>query len=268
MSVVLYKTPDDEVKKCINSINNSFDTKVFIYDNSPTNCLNKKLSNYKNVEYKHLPKNIGFGAAHNFALKKSLLLKTKYHLILNPDVYFDKNVLNNLIKYMDNNSDVGLIMPKVLFPNGQIQYTCKLLPNPAVMLIRLFKLTSLHTFFSSINSNYELRSSGYNTVLNAPYLSGCFMLVRTEVLIKCGLFDERFFLHAEDIDFSRRIAMSYKTIFYPDEKIYHNFKPIYKKSPKVFVLHLINVIKYFNKWGWFADSNRKKLNNISRITLK
>jgi GT2 family glycosyltransferase len=55
---------------------------------------------------------LGFGKAHNIALKKSIEENVPYHLVLNPDVYFEKGVLEELYKFMESNKDVGLVMPK------------------------------------------------------------------------------------------------------------------------------------------------------------
>nr|WP_028950943.1 hypothetical protein [Sulfurihydrogenibium subterraneum] len=60
---------------------------------------------------------------------------------------------------------------------------------------------------------YELRFTGYNKIMEVPYLSGCFMFIRTKVLEKVGLFDERFFMYLEDTELSRRIHKVSKTIF-------------------------------------------------------
>jgi hypothetical protein len=82
--------------------------------------------------------NPGFGAVHNIAMRKSIKISAKYHLILNPDVYFEQGVLEELFTYMENNPDVELFMPKVLYPNGEIQYLYRLLQTPFDLLFRRF----------------------------------------------------------------------------------------------------------------------------------
>ena len=96
--------------------------------------------------------------------------------------------------------------------------------------------------------------------MEVPFLSGCFMFLRTKVLEDIGLFDERFFMYAEDIDLTRRINEKYKTIFYPKTFIYHGHAKESFKKIKLFYIHLTNIIIYFNKWGWIFDSKRKKIN--------
>jgi GT2 family glycosyltransferase len=116
--------------------------------------------------------------------------------------------------------------------------------------------------FSRLRNRFELKDSGHDRIFSAPYFSGCFMLFRIDALEEIGLFDDRFFMYPEDIDISRRIASSkYAAIYYPYVEIIHEHAADSKKSFKMFFIHVINIIKYFNKWGWFFDSNRKKLNS-------
>ncbi|GAI80191.1 unnamed protein product, partial [marine sediment metagenome] len=60
----------------------------------------------------------------------------EYHLILNQDVYFQKKALMELFLYMEKNSEIGMIIPKVLNPDGTIQYLPKLLPTPFNVILR------------------------------------------------------------------------------------------------------------------------------------
>lgn len=80
--------------------------------------------------------NNGFGAGHNYIMKQYDKMG-KYHLVLNPDIEFSKGVLESLFSYMEK-TDVGNIMPKVTYPDGEIQYLCKLLPSPKDWIIRRF----------------------------------------------------------------------------------------------------------------------------------
>jgi GT2 family glycosyltransferase len=254
-SIVLYKNNSFILQKAINSfLNTNLKVKLFLVDNSPQADL-KNISTDARCKYIFNNANLGFGRAHNIVLKNC---NSKYHIILNPDVYFDEGVLENIFSYMETHIDVGTLMPKVLYPNGEIQYSGKLLPSPLDLLLRrVLKSTS---FSKKRNSRYELRCSGYSQVMNVPNHLGCFMFIRITVLEKSGLFDEDIFMYNEDIDITRRIHKHYKTIFYPDVHIYHHYEKGSKKSLKLFAYHLKSTIIYFNKWGWFVDRERSKIN--------
>ena len=189
-------------------------------------------------------------------------------MILNPDVYFEKGVLEKLFSFMEKNPEFGSVMPKVLFPDGSLQYLCRLLPDPYDIILRKINLKILSPFFNRRKSRYELKFADYNKIMNVPYLSGCFMFVRTEVFEKTGIFDERFFLYFEDIDLARRIHKSYPTVYYPEAVIYHNYERGSNKD--MFLLkHLISSgVKYFNKWGWFFDKERRLINSQALENLR
>jgi len=130
-------------------------------------------------------------------------------------------------------------------------------------LINIFK-----TLIEKRNYIYELRFTGYNRIMNVPFLSGAFMFIRTEVLKRVGIFDERFFLYCDDLDLSRRIHSVSKTIYYPHCHIYHDWGRGSYKSFRILLIHVLDAIKYFNKWGWFKDKEREKINKKTLEELK
>lgn len=260
-SIVLYNS-GTTVLKAIESFLNikSLNTLLYLIDNSPTNCFetsNKTLLQNKNIKYVFSGKNLGYGTAHNIALKQSIE-QSEFHLVLNPDVFFNTNVIEELYEYALADPAIGQIIPKVLYPDGKLQYVCKLIPTPLNLLSRLLPIQ----LFKSYNQKFELRFSGYNKIMEVPYLHGCFMFLKCSALKEIGVFDERFFMYPEDIDLTRRMYKKFKTIFYPYVSIVHEHKKASFKSMRMFIIHMQNIIKYFNKWGWFFDEERKRVNTL------
>jgi GT2 family glycosyltransferase len=257
-SIVTYQNNREVLSQAIKSfLNTTLNIRLFLIDNSPVDSLRDLVSDPR-VEYRFNNKNVGFGSAHNIAMREAINLDSKYHVILNPDISFDQGVIENLAQYLDTHPDVGQAMPKVLYPDGQIQYLCKLLPAPADLLFRRF-----FPWFPGAerrNNRYELKASGYNTIMNIPYLSGCFMFIRTEALKEVGLFDERIFMYIEDADLTRRIHYRYQTIFFPQVSVLHHYAKGSYKSLKLMLYNLHGAIIYFSKWGWLIDSDRKQIN--------
>jgi len=261
-SIVLFNNEKEQLTKTINSfLNANLNVKLYLIDNSTFDDL-KIFSNIDNrIIYIFNNANLGYGKAHNIALRKSIEENIPYHLVLNPDVYFEKGVLEELYNFMESNKDVGLVMPKVLYPNANIQYLCKLLPSPLDLFERRFlNFGPLKNFLEKRNKIYELEFSNYDKIMEVPYLSGCFMFIRTEVLKEVGLFDERFFMYLEDTDLSRRIHMVAKTIYYPYVHIYHEYEKGSYKNLKLLSYHISSTIKYFNKYGWIFDKERQAIN--------
>lgn len=261
-SIVLYNTSEIELTKVIECIfNDKNDIKLYLIDNSPKDTLKKFGDLDPRIIYIFNNKNIGYGAGHNIALKKAIDEGVKYHIVLNSDIEFNKGVFSQLSSFLDENNDVGHVMPKITYPNGEVQQLCKLLPTPLDWIFRRFSPFKKQTEIR--NEKYELRFTGYNTQMVVPSLSGCFMLVRTSILKQIGGFDERYFMYAEDVDLCRRIGEVSKTVYYPKVSITHNYEKGSYKNKKLLFYHIKSAIQYFNKWGWIYDSKRKEINNTT-----
>lgn len=137
VSIVTYKTNLEELSKCLQSLTSSLVSQIYIVDNSNERYIADFCQQYPNVVYID-SENVGYGAGHNQALREVLNSGGKYHLILNSDVYFEPSVLELLVAYMDAHADVAQVQPNVVYPDGEQQYTCRLLPTPANLIFRRF----------------------------------------------------------------------------------------------------------------------------------
>jgi len=254
-SIVLYHHSIDTIKPLVETLRASnLISDIFLIDNSQSpNADFEKLP----VTYIFTGKNLGYGAGHNIAMRETLKKNVPYHLVVNPDVAFEPEILKKIVDFMDKNTNIGLLMPKVFYPDGEIQYLCKLLPTPFDLIFRRFLPKS---WTRKRTEKFEMRASGYDKVMDVPYLSGCFMFFRTEALREVGLFDERFFLYPEDIDITRRMRRKFRTVYYPEVSIIHQHAHSSYENFHILWIHMFNMIKYFNKWGWFCDKERKVVN--------
>ena len=135
-SIVIYNHSVSEINRLIENLKQSKLVKnIYLIDNSPT-----PLAQFQElyVNYIFTGKNLGYGAAHNIALRKTIEQSIPYHLVINPDISFNTTIFESLVHTMNNNSEIGQIMPKVYYPNGEIQYLCKLLPTPLDLIFRAF----------------------------------------------------------------------------------------------------------------------------------
>ena len=256
VSIVLYNNDETEINHLIKKIIPiKIINKIFVIDNSEaeTNILF-----HDKVKYIFNNENLGYGKAHNIALKESIKKNIFAHLILNPDVEITEEAIKKLYNFLKENEKCGIVVPKVYYKNGNVQYLSKLLPEPSDLIIRRFLKN--FNFAKNKNYRYELQFTGYNKPMEIGVASGSCMLIRVEALKKSGLFDERFFMYLEDYDLSRRIGLNYKVIFYPEAEIIHRYEMHSYKKLKMLIIHVISAIKYFNKWGWYFDKYRKNKN--------
>src|ERR1700691_4703165 len=197
----------------------------------------------------HPGRNLGFGAANNLALR-DLQPLGRYHLFVNPDISLVPGVLDALSDFMDRHPDVGLVMPRILYPDGSEQRLCKRVATPFDLFVRRFLGESGKSMFPTRWNWYEMRDVDLTVTREAPSLSGCFMFVRTAALEAVGAFDERYFLYMEDLDLCRRIGSRYRTVFYPRVAVRHDYAKGSYENARLLRYHLTSAIRYFNKWGW------------------
>jgi GT2 family glycosyltransferase len=264
-SVVTFHNSESDINQVLDSAINSRINKIYIIDHSNNDLFKKFEKKSYKIKYIHNQNN-GYGAGNNVAFKCAIDIdNSKYHIVLNPDIYFKFGVIESLINYMDSNEDVGLVMPKVLYPNGEVQYLCKMLPTPLDILLRRLLPSSL---FRNRDIHFKLQFTGYKYPMNVPYLSGCFMFFRVKSLVDVGLFDEQYFMHFEDLDLSRRIHSKFRTMYYPFVSIVHAHAASHRNSFKMLKIGINSAVKYFNKWGWINDKERKIINKQLLIELK
>lgn len=266
-SIVTHRTPLDQLYKAVGCILRSDVEKIFIVDNSPSNELESQMaymaewlenpSDAARLEYRHV-ENRGFGAGHNIAMRQAVGLNPEgCHLVMNADVWWEGDVVGRMVKWLKDNPEVGLMAPKTVFPDGRLQANCRMLPTPADLFMKRF-LPGWMT--RKRMARYLLEDIDHSREFDCPYFTGCFMLFRNRALEKCGFFDERFFMYPEDIDITRRIHRSFRTVYWPEACIVHEHRAASRHDAGMLWIHMKNMVKYFNKWGWFCDKERREMN--------
>lgn len=256
-SIVLYNSRPEMVSQVIESYQPNDSRILYIIDNSVVRT--GEYLNLNNVEYIHNEKNLGYGMAHNIGIERAIELGSDYHIVLNPDISFESSIIDELIMYANAHEDVVYMLPKVLYPNGELQYLCKLLPTPFDLFFRRF--FPQVGIFKKWDDRYTLKQFGYDRIINPPCLSGCFMFMRVSTLRDINLrFDHRFFMYCEDFDLIRRLHRVGKTVFYPNVQIIHSHEKLSYKNLNMLIEHIKSACKYFNKYGWIFDKERTQMN--------
>lgn len=248
VSVVTYNNSEvisNTIKSLVKYLPCKLSCEIYIIDNNSIDNTVKLIENIKDSRIKiiKLNKNLGFGKAHNIAIKKS---NSKYHIVLNPDIIIKNNIIKELFDCMENNKNIGLLSPLIKYPNGDIQNLCKLNPTVLDMGIRFCS----DKILKRRQAKYTMLNTGYNKEFNIPYATGCFMFFRTTTLKKIKGFDENFFMYLEDADITRRINEISETIFYPYNYIIHIWERGSHRKLKLIYINIKSLIYYFNKWGW------------------
>lgn len=259
VSLVTYRHRLADIKKTVDGVLQSSCAKFFVIDNSACDELAKDLAGLNDERIEYIPQeNLGFGAGHNVGIDRSLEGGFELHFIVNPDIEFLPGVMENIAGFMEKNPEIGMLMPRTNFPDGSLQKNCKFLPTPLDLISRRFfpefmKRRRMHRF--------QMQDFDHGSILDVPYLCGCFLALRSEAVKKCGKFDERFFMYPEDIDLTRRFfAGGFRTVYYPEVSVIHAHKRASYRNFRMLWVHIVNMIRYFNKWGWIFDRERVKIN--------
>ena len=163
--------------------------------------------------------NIGFGKAVNQAAK---IATGKYFLILNPDTIIEEETISELVDYLYNNKNVGMVGPKILNSDGTLQLACK--RSFPTIKVALPKILGVDRIFpnSKWAGKYNLTYLDPEEIHAVDAISGSCMLIREETFKKLNGFDEQFFMFGEDLDLCTRIWENGLEVHYvPKTKIIH-----------------------------------------------
>lgn len=258
-SIVTYHTSTQELEQCISSLSSSnLISRLYVVDNGQEQRIRNFTESIVSLPVSYIPlPNPGYGSAHNAAIRQAETHGADFHLALNTDVTFGPDVIPALLQYLDSHPETGMVQPRIVNSNGDLEPTARLVPTPFDLILRRFLPKKC---FLNRRKAYLLTHIDHSKPFNAPYLEGSFMLMRMDALKQTGGFDERFFMYPEDIDLTRRMHKNWRTVYCPVAQITHIHKRASYASGKMLVTHCLNMIRYFNKWGWFFDRERSEFN--------
>ena len=201
------------------------------------------LSSYPDVEYIDAESNLGFGKGNN---KVVPLLYSQYHCIMNPDILFTEDAFFSVLKYMDENPSVGMVIPNIVDQNGKRQLVYRKEVTVFDMFIRMF----CKGLFPKRMAEHTLQDQDYSKPFQVPFGQGSFLVIRTDLFKKLGGFDDRFFMYMEDADLCKRVNEVSKLMYYPGATVIHKWEQGSHKNKKLFKYHVQSMNKYFKKWGY------------------
>ena len=230
-----------DIKICLDSIEKymiNMDYEIVLIDNNSSDHeLLSYLENLKKIKVIFSDKNLGFGRANNLAFTY-----TKYSniLILNPDVYFDDNS-SEYIQIMTNSLklNIGAVAPGLIKPNGLRDKNYHIEFN--IIKLMWKRLTKI------FNSNMPIKNESINSV---ETVAGAFILIKRNIFQLIKGFDERYFMHSEDLDFSFKIkSYGLKILLFDDFIFTHNVGSSSKKVRFKMLFHMYkSFIQLMYKW--------------------
>ncbi|KKR81043.1 MAG: glycosyltransferase [Candidatus Daviesbacteria bacterium GW2011_GWA1_41_61] len=214
------------IKECLDSVlASSLKAEILVVDNNSQDKTREIIKRYgKRVSLTESKKNLGFAKACNLA---GLKARGNYLFILNPDAQIIGDSLAKLLKFVQNNPEVGIVAPQLIKGTNQIQPSIRKLPT---------LMGAVKEYYLRQSGSYEQYVPQSTAPVEVEAVYGAAMLIKKEVFQSLKGFNERYFLYYEDLDLCRRVKKAgFKIIYCPEAKVRHEIGASVKS---IFFKHL------------------------------
>jgi len=253
---------------CLDSIlngNQDVETEIFVVDNcSSDGSVEIIRQHYPQIRLIANDKNLGFARANNLALRES---QGEYVLILNSDTVLAPGTLQKLLKFLDAHPEIGVLSPKLVKADGSMDLACRRsFPTSLDIYLRLLGIDRLFPK-SKLFSHYNLMYLDPSISCEVDCVSGAFMFVRRQAIDEVGLFDERFFMYAEDVDWCYRFKLAGWKVFYlADVEVLH-YKGESARQEYPWMIREFYKAAYQCYEKYYAKDNHPFFNWLMKLTM-
>jgi GT2 family glycosyltransferase len=232
---------------------------ILVVDNHSRNdsigSLRNRWRSHPQVRLLEAPRNIGYGRGNNLG---AAFARGEYLLIVNPDTLLLPEALERMLRFLQNHPDVGIVGPRLTFPDGNIRDSFRTFPSPKDVFI---KRTLLRTLFSKRLRTYLQKDADPQRTRDVDWVVGACLFLRRDLFQELGGFDPRFFLFFEDTDLCRRCLQAGKrVVYFPEAEALDGehrlssgglFSLLTKRTVRI---HITSALKYFWKWQKATDA--------------
>lgn len=200
-------------------------------------------------------KNYGFGHSCN---RGAAEVEADYYFFLNPDtVITDCGFLRRLMEFMKACPSCGIAAPRLRYPDGRVQETCRRFPRwyaPVAQRTSLLSAELTHRH----RRHFLMEDFSHDRYRLVDWVQGSAFMIDGKLFHDLGGFDQRFFMYYEDVDLCRRCWEKGRPVYYvPEVEIQHRYR---KESAddrgvllsllknKMTRAHIFSWLKYSLKW--------------------
>jgi N-acetylglucosaminyl-diphospho-decaprenol L-rhamnosyltransferase len=219
VAIVNYNTRE-ELRACLRTIASEFPREVVVVDNASTDGSIEMLrAEHPEVTLVANRTNPGFGSAANQGVRRC---HSRYVLLLNSDTLLQPGVLRALASYLDEHPRAAIVGPRLVYPDGRLQVSCRAFPTPRTLLA-----TELRLDFA-LRAAPALRHRCLATWLHdrsrvVPWVVGAAMAIRRAAFESINGFDESFFMYFEEADLCYRLRRAgWQIHFTPTATVVHS----------------------------------------------
>ncbi len=198
---------------CLDSLAQQTEARLdtVVIDNASTDGSAELVSeNYPWVRFLALDKNCGFSIANNVAMRDAIARGSEYVLLLNNDTFAAPDLISEMMAVIQSDGRIAAVCPKIYFAH-----------QPKTLWYAGGDF-SLWTGATKHRGWMETDHGQFDDAQDFTQATGCAMLVRTSAIKDVGLLDERFWIYAEDLDWSLRFQKrGYRLTFAPKAHLWH-----------------------------------------------
>lgn len=221
-TIIVNYNAGEFLRSCVDSLLNCpLETEVIVVDNASTDDSLDALAGLPNVQIIKNATNVGFATACNVGIR---VASAPFLLFLNPDCFFKPDTLIRLLEAMRFDERVGMVGGLLVNPDGTEQAGGRrAIPTPWRSFVRAFGLARFADRWPRLFFDFHLLKQPLpNHNIEVEAISGACMMVRREAIQDVGEWDERYFLHCEDLDWCMRFRQKgWKILFVPSARVTH-----------------------------------------------
>lgn len=254
-AVIVTWNSEKEIEKCLESVaaaSKEIKSEIIVIDNNSEDRTQEvvmdMIKSNSGIKFIQNNDNKGYTKACNQGLE---IAAGENILLLNPDTILNSSCIELLIKKLNSDSKTGAVAPQLLNPDSTIQFSCRTFPEYRDLFFEMTLISSLFSksrFFSRWKMNYF--SHNIESPVDQPMAAA--LMIKRDVLLTAGNFDERYNMFFNDVDLCKKIHdKGYKIIFYPEAKIIHEKGiSIYKDRERMIKVWSEDCLKYFRKYHY------------------
>lgn len=226
ISIINYngkKNTIDVLKSIQKAKRTGIDLKVLVVDNASKELFDVKEKDFSDINLRIIksPDNLGFSGGHNITINEAK--DADFVLVMNNDVLVDENFILQLLNTFKEEPDAAIVSPKIYFEKGH-EFHKDRYKNEELGKVIWYaggRMDWKNVLASHVGVD-EVDKGQFDKRLETDFATGCAMLIRKEMLMSLGVFDERYFLYYEDNDLSQRAKKNgFKIYFEPKSIIWH-----------------------------------------------
>ena len=223
VSIIILNWNSYEVTRdCLVSLGRSdyANFEIILVDNGSRDSSPDRLSReFPSVRLIKNNKNLGFTGGNNVGMRDALGRDTDYLLLLNNDTEVAPDFLSQLVGVAESDPEIGVLNPKIYFY------------QPADMIWYGGGVHKPWWSFPRHIGVFQRDSDNNGLAQQVTFITGCALLIKTQIARQVGLLDETFFIGFEDADWSKRVMQAgYKAVYVPAAKIWHKISVDTKKN--------------------------------------